>query len=232
MIIYNEKKIRFVRECLFRRGVLVGEFRFKQHDEAERLGKKVPPLAPFKINLRVPSNGGLLTPEDVDLMGELMSDYAIDAGLEFDVVSPLPKAAEPPCERFIHYQNLQREAQELPARRLIKLRKSGEGINRCIDGIEEGAYAPGETALLFDDLITKSLSKLEGIKVLEANGLKVRDALVLLDREEGGREELARLGYRLHAVFKLQEVLDLGIELGEVAPELREKYLAYRAATL
>ena len=71
----------------------------------------------------------------------------------------------------------------------------------------EGAYESGEVALVVDDLITRGDSKLEAIAPLEAGGLIVRDVLVLVDREQGGREDLARRGYALHAVLRLTELL-------------------------
>ncbi|MBN1953698.1 MAG: orotate phosphoribosyltransferase [Anaerolineae bacterium] len=71
----------------------------------------------------------------------------------------------------------------------------------------EGAFEAGETALLVDDLITRGDSKLEAIAPLEEAGLVVRDVLVLLDREQGGADDLARHGYRLHAVLCLTELL-------------------------
>lgn len=78
------------------------------------------------------------------------------------------------------------------------------GTGRAI----EGTFQPGETVLLVDDLITKGHSKIEALAPLLAAGLVVRDILVLIDREQGGAEELALAGYRLHSVLRLSELLD------------------------
>ncbi len=72
----------------------------------------------------------------------------------------------------------------------------------------EGAFAPGETALVIDDLATTGGAKIEAIQKLEAAGLKVRDVAVLIDREQGARETLDAAGYRLHAVCTLRQLLD------------------------
>lgn len=77
------------------------------------------------------------------------------------------------------------------------------GTRRAI----EGAFEPGEVALIVDDLITRGDSKVEAIAPLEAAGLIVEDILVLIDREQGGAEDLARRGYRLHAVLRLTALL-------------------------
>ncbi|MCJ7736720.1 MAG: orotate phosphoribosyltransferase [Anaerolineae bacterium] len=71
----------------------------------------------------------------------------------------------------------------------------------------EGEFAAGEQVLVVDDLITRGDSKLEAIAPLEAAGLSVRDVVVLIDREQGGREDLARRGYSLHAVFGFSQLL-------------------------
>jgi uridine monophosphate synthetase len=73
----------------------------------------------------------------------------------------------------------------------------------------EGDYRQGEIALLVDDVITRGGSKLEAIATLEESGLKVRDVLVLIDREQGGGEDLARAGYILHSVFRLASVIEM-----------------------
>ena len=72
----------------------------------------------------------------------------------------------------------------------------------------EGGFVPGETVLLLDDLATTGGSKLEAIQTLQAEGLRVTDVAVLIDREGGAGEELVRLGCRLHAVFTLTQLLD------------------------
>ena len=59
-----------------------------------------------------------------------------------------------------------------------------------------GAFTPGETVLAIDDVVSHAESKLEAIRVLEANGLVVRDVAVLVDREQGGRSSLPRRGIR------------------------------------
>lgn len=83
----------------------------------------------------------------------------------------------------------------------------------------EGVFEAGERAVIIEDLVTKGGSALKAIKALEAAGLTVADVVVLIDREEGGREALAQAGYQLHAAFKLSEALDILQESGRVSAE-------------
>ena len=73
----------------------------------------------------------------------------------------------------------------------------------------EGKFNEGETVLVVDDLITTGGSKFEAIQPLEENGLKVKDVVVLVDREQGGKEELKEKGYELHSIFTISEILDI-----------------------
>lgn len=68
--------------------------------------------------------------------------------------------------------------------------------------------AKGEHVLFFDDVVSEGLSKLEGIKPLEELGADVKDVMVVVDREQGGRENLEKLGYKVHAIAKISEVVD------------------------
>ena len=71
----------------------------------------------------------------------------------------------------------------------------------------EGLYRPGERVVLLDDLATTGGSKIEAAEKLRAAGLIVEDVVVLIDRQSGAREELARHGLRLHAAFTLSDLL-------------------------
>ena len=72
----------------------------------------------------------------------------------------------------------------------------------------EGRFKPGEKVVVINDLATHGLSKFQEIDKLLAAGLLVEDVVVLIDRQSGSREELARAGFRLHAVLTLTDLLD------------------------
>jgi uridine monophosphate synthetase len=91
----------------------------------------------------------------------------------------------------------------------------------------EGEFQPGDRAIVLDDLITTGGSKLKAIEPLRAAGLEVRDVVVLIDREQGGGDELAEAGYRLHAVLGLGEMLDTLVEAGRISVEQRTGVTAF-----
>jgi orotate phosphoribosyltransferase len=70
----------------------------------------------------------------------------------------------------------------------------------------EGMLRPGERVLLVDDVITTGHNILAALQTLRAEGGVVDEALVLVDREEGGREHLRKEGVNLHSVTCISEL--------------------------
>lgn len=71
----------------------------------------------------------------------------------------------------------------------------------------EGPYQAGETVAVVDDVITTGAAKLEAIAPLREAGLTVRDIVVVVDREQGGAEQMAAAGYAVHGLLTLSDVL-------------------------
>ncbi|MBX5321163.1 MAG: orotate phosphoribosyltransferase [Candidatus Bathyarchaeota archaeon] len=83
----------------------------------------------------------------------------------------------------------------------------------------EGVLAPGDRVLLVDDLITTGLSLRRAAKAVIAEGGVVNDAVVLLDRMEGGGEKLKKSGIRLHALLNISEAANMLYETGAINEE-------------
>jgi uridine monophosphate synthetase len=89
------------------------------------------------------------------------------------------------------------------------------GMGKAIEGV----FSAGEKAVVLEDLVTSGGSVIKAIETLESAGLIVSDVTVLIDREQGGRENLAERGYRLYAALKLPEILDTLYEAGRISVE-------------
>jgi len=90
---------------------------------------------------------------------------------------------------------------------LIYLRPANPASGDTDDRIE-GRVVAGQTALIIDDLMAGGTSILSTARMLEAAGMRVRDAIVLLDREQGGVERLHEQGLRVMPVLKLKTMLN------------------------
>ena len=153
------------------------------------------------------------------ILAEVASVYARMLGpLKYERIAAIPYAALP-IGTAVALQTGQpliyprREAKAYGTRRLI-----------------EGEYHAGERVVLLDDLITTGGSKLEALEPLLAEGLIVEDVVVLIDREQGGAQDLAQKGLRLHATLTLRELVDALAEGGQLAPTDAQRVRDYLAS--
>jgi uridine monophosphate synthetase len=70
-----------------------------------------------------------------------------------------------------------------------------------------------------EDVITSGKSLVETIAEVEQEDLKVADIVVVLDREQGGKQLLESKGYRVHTLFNISEVCSILQENGELSDE-------------
>ena len=73
----------------------------------------------------------------------------------------------------------------------------------------EGPFEPGELVCLLEDVVTTGGALAESVSALRDEGLEVRNAVCVVDREEGGSDALARLGVRLRPLFRAADLLEL-----------------------
>jgi uridine monophosphate synthetase len=116
--------------------------------------------------------------------------------LKFDRLAGIPYAALPIATAIA----LEMNRPLIYPRREVKDYGTRAGI--------EGDFNPGETVVVIDDLATTGETKIETIQRLEAAGLKVRDVVVLIDREQGAGGYLKARGYNYHAVAGLRSLLE------------------------
>ena len=73
----------------------------------------------------------------------------------------------------------------------------------------EGAFEAGERICLIEDVVTSGGALSEAVGAVREVGLEVRTAVCVVDREEGGVDALARVGVRLHPLYRASSLLEL-----------------------
>ncbi|WP_435347935.1 orotate phosphoribosyltransferase [Haloarchaeobius sp. HRN-SO-5] len=71
----------------------------------------------------------------------------------------------------------------------------------------EGRLEEGEEVVVVEDIVTTGQSAVDAVEALRDAGAVVNRALVVVDREEGGRENLADAGVEMEALVTASELL-------------------------
>jgi len=188
--------------------VKFGAFRLKLHEREPDA-----PLSPIYVDLRVLRSW----PDAIDTAVAVLAEMIAARQLEFTRYADIPMAATTLVAILMHQTR-------------VPMITPREAKTHGIAGTINGDFSLGETVLVIDDLVTHADSKLEAIRVLEENGLVVRDVAVLIDREQGAPEQLAAAGYTLHAALTLGQLLDYWRASGVIDEATFERVRAYQAA--
>ena len=95
----------------------------------------------------------------------------------------------------------------------------------------EGIYHPSQTALIMDDLITGGGSINLTANRLRDEGLFVRDAVVLFDRQSGGRGSLTQNGIRIVSLLTFEVLLTYLHSTGKITDDWYRKSMTFFEAT-
>ena len=80
----------------------------------------------------------------------------------------------------------------------------------------EGILISGDKVLIVDDLLTTGLTLKRAVEAVRAEGGIITDAIIFLDREEGGKELLEKNGVKVHTLLNVSEVADTLFEIGAI----------------
>jgi orotate phosphoribosyltransferase len=88
------------------------------------------------------------------------------------------------------------------------VRKSAKGHGR--QKLIEGNFAKGDSVVVIDDVITTGGSTLQAIDEIEKAGGHVAFVVVLVDRQEGGREAIEGRGHTVLSIFTRADLIGVG----------------------
>ncbi len=107
---------------------------------------------------------------------------------------------------------------------IVRKEEKAYGVTGRIAGAD---VSKGDNILFFDDVISEGLSKIEGIKPLQELGGNVKHLLVVVNREQGGKEKLEKLGFNVHALAKISEIVDSLYQNKHISKEQNNEVLNY-----
>ena len=185
-----ESKKQFFLECYELGIIKFGRFTLKSGIES-----------PFYVDLRPLASDPKILKR---LANYLLDMLPLD---NFDLICGVPYAALPMAtamslESYLPLIIKRKEAKDYGTKKMI-----------------EGIYTKGQNCLLVEDVITSGKSLLETIPEIEDEGITVSDIVVVLDREQGGKEMLEGKGYRVHTLFTISEVCKMLKEEGHLTDD-------------
>jgi orotate phosphoribosyltransferase len=174
----NDERWRRLRKLVSEHSLRTGDFKLSS-------GRR----SPYLFQLRQTT----MLPEGAALLGEVILEYMCQHSIE--CIGGLELGAVPLVSSVAVMSHIR--ASPISAFFVRKLAKE-HGARERIDG----HLRAGAEVLMVDDVATTGGSILNAIEGMEGHGSYVRRAMVVVDREEGAAQNLARASIQLAAIFK------------------------------
>lgn len=88
---------------------------------------------------------------------------------------------------------------------IVRKQSKGHGTDQYLEGLAN--FAAGDRVVMLEDVVTTGGTLIKACGRVRDAGLEVAGVLCVLDRQEGGRENLARAGYDLESIFTRSELI-------------------------
>jgi orotate phosphoribosyltransferase len=147
-----------------------------------------------------------LDPEGAWLVGQVMHSViraeASALDIQIDAVGGLTMGADPVALAVGMYSF---SVKDSPSLRPFVVRKApkAHGQSKLI----EGGFRPGDLVVVVDDVVTRGESSISAINAVVKEGGRVAFVAVLVDRQEGGRQKIEAMGYRVVCAFQRDDLL-------------------------
>ncbi|MDH3348569.1 MAG: orotate phosphoribosyltransferase [Desulfobulbaceae bacterium] len=142
-----------------------------------------------------------LLAEGAYLCGRMLFDIIKNFPEKIAAVGGMTLGADPLVTATSLVSHLEKEP--IPAF-IVRKEAKGHGTGNYIEG--KNNLAPGCLVALVEDVVTTGGTLIKVIERVESEGFKVGLVATIIDRQEGGAEALAKLGYPLHTVFSREEL--------------------------
>ncbi len=149
--------------------------------------------------------------EAMPLLGQLFFEQikAIEHrdGRQIAAVGGLTLGADPIAYAIAHHSALAGEPIQAFS---VRKEPKGHGTQKWVEGFEQ----PGARVAIIEDVVTTGASTLKAIDGALHAGFQIVKVLALVDRQEGGRQELQKNGYELEALYTTEDLLRVAHQPG------------------
>jgi orotate phosphoribosyltransferase len=140
-------------------------------------------------------------PEGAYYVGQLLLDEIQKLNVKVDAVGGMSVGADP----IVISIGLSARERGIPLRVFVTRKAvKDHGTKKLI----EGNFQAGDKVVLVEDVMTTGGSTLQAVEIVRQAGGEVAAALVIVDREQGGRKNLQEVGIPLISIFSINEVLN------------------------
>ncbi len=140
-----------------------------------------------------------LHPEGLYLVGKIFLEE-IEKSPEIEAVGGPTMGADPIVGSILALSN--QEGHPLLGF-IVRKGEKDHGTGKLI----EGNLKSGQSVAVVEDVITTGKSIFWAIDAVEKSGAMVKKVLVIVDRGEGGRQQIEEKGYEFFSIFDLGELL-------------------------
>ena len=144
-----------------------------------------------------------LHPEGGYLIGKLFLEIIREQKMDIQGVGGMTLGADPLISAVTVLSYLDKTP--LPGF-IIRKEAKGHGTNSYLEGMAN--LEPGFKVCLLEDVVTTGGTLLTACQRVRDQGLVIKGILCVLDREEGGKENIIRAGYDLVSIFTRKELVN------------------------
>lgn len=137
-----------------------------------------------------------------ELLHGLIRQVQTERRVQVDATGGLTMGADPLALASGMYSEFAKDKRILEVFSVRKTPK-GHGQTKLI----EGNFKRGQTVVVLDDVVTRGESTLKAIDAVEQEGGKIAFVVVLVDRQEGGRQKIEERGYAVYPLFTKDDLL-------------------------
>ena len=105
--------------------------------------------------------------------------------------------------------------------------KRKEAKDHGLKKMVEGNVSVGDSCLIIEDIVSSGTSIIETAEALRREGLKVEECIVVVNRNQGGLENLRKAGIKLYSLFDIKDIFQAYCKINHVEDELIQQVSCY-----